>query len=103
MSAAVPALDSALVDSEAAVAAVPPMRTSPVALGVGILATIAVVAALYLARAFFIPLLIGILAAYALRPVVDWLDRWRIPPAAGAALVLGALTAALVWAAFSFG
>ena len=51
----------------------PRKRASPVAVGVGILAVIAVVAALYLARAFFIPLLIGILAAYALRPVVDWL------------------------------
>ena len=76
---------------------------SPIALGVGILATIAVVAALYLAREFFIPLLIGILAAYALRPIVDWLERWRIPRAVGAALVLGAITAVLAWAALSLG
>jgi len=69
----------------------------------GILATIAVVGALYLARAFFVPLLIGILASYALRPIVDMLKAWRIPPAAGAALVLAALIAVTSWAAISWG
>jgi predicted PurR-regulated permease PerM len=69
----------------------------------GILATIAVVGALYLARAFFVPLLIGILASYALRPIVDLLKAWRIPPAAGAALVLAALLAVTSWAAISWG
>lgn len=64
---------------------------------------IAVVGSLYLARAFFVPLLIGILASYALRPVVDALKAWRIPRAAGAALVLGALVAGLSWAAYSLG
>jgi predicted PurR-regulated permease PerM len=69
----------------------------------GILATIAVVGALYLARAFFVPLLIGILASYALRPIVDLLKAWRIPPAAGAAMVLAALLAVTSWAAISWG
>ncbi len=78
-------------------------RTSPIAVGVGILAAIGVVAALYLARAFFIPLLIGILAAYALRPVVDWLNACRVPRAVGAALVLGVIAAGLSWAAISLG
>ena len=73
------------------------------ALGVGILAVIAVVAALYLARAFFVPLLIGILASYALRPVVDWLKACHIPRAAGAALVLAALVAGVSWGTFSLG
>ena len=72
-------------------------------LGVGILAVIAVVAALYLARAFFVPLLIGILASYALRPFVDWLKACRVPRAAGAALVLGALVVGGSWAAFRWG
>ena len=44
-------------------------------LGVGLLAVIALVAALYLARAFFVPLLIGILASYTLSPVVGWLKN----------------------------
>ncbi len=89
-------------------AATPAARTNPgprapVALGIGILAAIAVVAALYLARAFFVPLLIGILASYALRPFVDWLKACGIPRAAGAALVLAALVAGTTWAAFSLG
>jgi len=66
-------------------------------LALGILAGIALVAALYLARAFFIPLLIGILASYALRPVVDWLQARRVPRAAGAALVMAALVGGMVW------
>src|SRR5688500_2996436 len=72
-------------------------------LGVGILAVIGIVAALYLARAFFVPLLIGILARYALRPFVDWLKALRIPRAAGAALVLGVIVAGLAWAVVSLG
>ena len=75
----------------------------PVALGVGIVAAIVVVAALYLARGFFVPLLIGILASYALTPVVDWLKACRIPRAVGAALVIGMLVAGASWAAFELG
>ena len=79
------------------------VRRLPMTLGVGILAVIAVVAALYLARAFFVPLLIGILLSYALRPVVNWLKACHIPCAAGAALVLAALIAGVTWATFSLG
>lgn len=68
---------------------------------VGLLAVIAIVAALYLARAFFVPLLIGILASYTLSPVVEWLKRCYIPRAAGAALVLVVLVGGLSWIAFS--
>ena len=46
---------------------------------IGVLTVIALVAALYLARAFFVPLLVGILASYALSPVVDWLKTMRVP------------------------
>jgi predicted PurR-regulated permease PerM len=68
---------------------------------VGALALVAVVAALYLARAFFVPLLLGILASYALRPVVDRLKLCRVPRAVSAALVLALLTGTLSWVAFS--
>jgi len=68
---------------------------------VGVLAVIALVAALYLARAFFVPLLIGILASYALSPVVEWLKANRIPRPAAAALVLAVLVGGLSWVAFS--
>jgi predicted PurR-regulated permease PerM len=68
---------------------------------VGVLAVIALVAALYLARAFVVPLLIGILASYTLHPMVDWLKACRIPPPVGAALVLTVLGGGLSWIAFS--
>ena len=84
----------------------PAERRSGITLVTGTLLTIAVIAvvgSLYLARAFFVPLLIAILASYALRPAVDLLKAWRIPRAAGAALVLGAMVGALSWAAYSLG
>lgn len=78
-----------------------PQAAATVALA--ILAVIAVVAALYLARAFFVPLLIGVLASYSLRPVVEWLVAWRVPRSVGAALVLAAVVGGVSWAAFSLG
>ncbi|MDO8595255.1 MAG: AI-2E family transporter [Sulfuricaulis sp.] len=70
-------------------------------LALGVLAVIALVAALYLARAFFVPLLIGILASYTLSPVVDWLKVNRVPRPAAAALVLAVLVGSLSWIAYS--
>jgi predicted PurR-regulated permease PerM len=87
------------VDAEAS--AVPAPSDSPGGVAVGVLAIIALVAALYLARAFFVPLLIGILASYALHPVVDLLKSCHVPRPAGAALVLAALACGLGWIAFS--
>ena len=67
------------------------------------LGVIGLVASLYLARGFFIPLLIGILASYALRPVVSWLSAYHIPRPAGAALTLLLLTGGLSWVGYSLG
>jgi predicted PurR-regulated permease PerM len=90
-------------DSPADSAASPDRRVlwSRMSVSVGVLAVIAVVGALYLARAFFVPLLLGILASYALRPVVDWLKLCRVPRPVAAALVLAVLTASFSWVAFS--
>lgn len=90
---AVPAVES--------VAPVVHRRYRSMSLALTVLATIALVAALYLARSFFVPLLIGILASYALRPVVDWLQVRHIPRPAGAALVLAALVGSLSWVGYS--
>jgi predicted PurR-regulated permease PerM len=52
---------------------------------------LAVVALLFLfraAKALFIPVVIAGLISYALAPVVNWLEKHRVPPLAGAALVL---------------
>jgi predicted PurR-regulated permease PerM len=68
---------------------------------IGVVAVITLVAALYLARAFFVPLLIGVLASYALSPLVEWLKAARVPRPLSAALVLAVLVGCSSWVAFS--
>ena len=75
--------------------------TDAAALAARALALFALVAALYLARGFFVPLLIGILASYALHPLVDRLQAWRLPRSVGAALVLATLIGSFSWLGFS--
>jgi predicted PurR-regulated permease PerM len=70
-------------------------------IAVWIVALIALVSALYLAHAFFVPLLFGILVSYALRPVVDRLQHYKIPRAVGSALVLAILVGGASWVTFS--
>ena len=91
---------SALAADSAAVA-VPAARYSRLGAAAGVLAVVALVAALYLARGFFVPLLIGILASYALHPLVDWLEACRVPRSVGAALVLAVLVGSSSWVAIS--
>jgi len=74
---------------------------SRITMAVGVMAVIALVAALYLARAFFVPLLIGILASYALSPVVEWLKTLRVPRPVAAAYVLAVLAGGSSWIVFS--
>ncbi len=81
--------------AEAPLAALP--RALPVGWALGALLVLALVAALYLARGFCIPLLIGILASYALHPLVDLLERSRVPRAIGAALVLALVVGGIAW------
>jgi predicted PurR-regulated permease PerM len=88
----------------AAVPAVVTIHETPylrINVAVGLLAVIAIVAALYLARAFFVPLLIGILASYALGPLVEWMKRGHVPRFLSAALVLVTLVGGMSWIAFS--
>jgi predicted PurR-regulated permease PerM len=66
-----------------------------------VLTVLAVLATLKWASAFLIPVLIGVMFSYALSPIVDQLERFRIPRAISAAvLILGLLggTGASVWA-----
>jgi predicted PurR-regulated permease PerM len=65
------------------------------------LAAMATVAALHVASAFFIPLTVGVLLSYSLRPVVDWFAVRHIPRALTAAVVLTALVAGLGWSTMS--
>lgn len=91
-------------EASAADAAAITIRTTRylrMSVAVGTLTIIAIVAALYLARAFFVPLLIGILASYTLSPVVGWLKSCHVPRPISAALVLAVLIGSLAWIAFS--
>ena len=65
-----------------------------------VLTAIAVVYALQAASAVLIPLLLGIMVSYALSPVVDWMERCRVPRAIGAGLLivgLGGLGGTTLW------
>ncbi|MBY0268562.1 MAG: AI-2E family transporter [Burkholderiales bacterium] len=87
--------------AEAAETRVRRRRYSRMDLSLTVLAVIALIAALYFARAFFVPLLIGILASYAMRPMVDGLQACRIPRPVAAALVVAALVGGVSWITYS--
>ncbi|MDE2081667.1 MAG: AI-2E family transporter [Burkholderiales bacterium] len=66
-----------------------------------ILATIASLLALRVASPVFIPLMLGVMLSYALSPLVDRLERLRVPRALGAAVLIGAIGAGFGWTAYS--
>jgi len=66
-----------------------------------VLAVIASGAALYVAQAFFVSLLLGILLAYTLNPLVVYLERIKVPRAMGTILVLAGMLGALGTGAYS--
>ena len=75
---------------------VPPRKWRAAERALVVLAFIATVAAAKAADALLIPLTAGLLLAYALRPLVEGLERVHVPRLAGSAFVLAAVTAALV-------
>lgn len=68
-----------------------PILTDVRSMSLAILAVLAVVFALHWASAVFIPLMIGVMFSYALDPIVDRLQRWRVPRWLSAAVLLIAL------------
>ena len=66
-----------------------------------VIAVLAIVAALHWAKDFFIPLTVGILLTYALRPVVDWIVACHIPRGVAAALVTFGLLGGGGWATYA--
>ena len=67
-----------------------------------VLSAIAVLACLRWAAAFFIPVMVGFMFSYALSPVVDALERWRIPRALSAAVLILGLLGGIGFSAYSF-
>lgn len=83
-----------------------PLLRMPVdvySLSLAVLAIIAVVFALHWARAVFIPLMLGVMISYALSAPVDLMQKWRIPRAIGAAVLLLAIVGGTGSAVYSLG
>lgn len=76
-------------------AELPPVirRTEFVAFALAGLLLIAVVTVLYVARAFFLPVVMAIVAGTMLSPAASFLERRRVPRAVGAVLIVIAVTA----------
>ncbi len=65
-----------------------------------ILATLASLYTLHLARDFIVPVVVAIVIAYLLDPMVEWLQRQRVPRAVGATVVLLGMLALLLCGAY---
>jgi predicted PurR-regulated permease PerM len=68
----------------------PPIKASTVAMIAVALVILPFV--LYAGAAFFIPLFVSLFMSYALSPVVDWMERGRVPRAVGAAVTMVLVT-----------
>lgn len=55
------------------------------------------------AKAVFVPILLAVMASYALTPIVDRLQQWRIPRVLGSAVLLTAIVGSLGWTAYRLG
>jgi predicted PurR-regulated permease PerM len=75
-------------------------RTELVAFALVALLVICVVAVLWAAKAFFLPVVMAFVIGTMLSPAASFLERYRIPRAVGAVLIVAAVTAA---AAFMIG
>jgi predicted PurR-regulated permease PerM len=62
-----------------------------------VIAVLASIFALQWAKAVVVPILLGVMFSYALAPVVNRLQRWRVPRAAGAGMVLVSIAALICW------
>jgi len=70
-------------------------------LALRIIATVALIYALDWAQSFVISLLLGILLAYTLNPLVEWLGKIRIPRAVGATVVMAIVIWGILFGAYS--
>ena len=66
-----------------------------------VIAVLAGVFALHWGKAVFVPLMLSLLLTYALAPLVDMLERWKISRWIGAAVILLGLGGGLGWTGYS--
>ncbi|WP_431273805.1 AI-2E family transporter [Variovorax ureilyticus] len=99
--------DSADTKSEAPDESAPPERVllhMPVdvrSASLLVLAVLASVFALHWAAAVFVPLMVSLMLTYALSPLVDLLERWKVSRWIGSAVILLALGGAMGWTGYS--
>jgi len=62
-----------------------------------VLTVLASIYALHWAKAILVPILLGVMFSYALTPVVDTLQRWHVPRAVGAGVVLSTIVLVIGW------
>jgi len=62
-----------------------------------VLTVLASIYALHWAKAILVPILLGVMFSYALTPLVDSLQRWRVPRAVGAGAVVGVIVMLIGW------
>ncbi len=68
---------------------------------IALIALVAALAALHVAGAFFVPVLLGVMLSYALNPLVDRLQRLRLPRALAAAMLLLGLVGGVGWTSYA--
>lgn len=81
-------------------------RRTPVSvhsISLAVLAVLAVVFVLHWARAVFIPLMLGVMISHALSAPVNVLQKWHIPRAIGAAVLLLVIVGGTGYAVYSLG
>jgi predicted PurR-regulated permease PerM len=81
-----------------------PVLRAPVdvySVSLSVLALLAVVYTLHWAQAVFIPLMLGVMISYALSAPVDLMQKWHIPRAIGAALLLLTIVCGTSYAVYS--
>lgn len=79
-----------VVEEVTSIASLPAVRVQADVrnLSLTVLTVLAVIFALHWGRAFFIPLMLGVMISYAFSPFVNLMQKWRIPRAIGAAVLL---------------
>ncbi len=78
----------------------PPAKYSALEVATIAIAVVATVAAARVAEPFLVPVVLGLLLAYTLRPLVTALERIRVPRIAAAAIVVSTVLALLVTTAW---
>jgi len=91
------------IAAEASLVTLPASRLAVDARGLalGVLAALVSIYALWWARAFAIPLLLGIVISYTLYPLVAWLEAIMIPRVIGTAIVMASMMGGLAFGMYS--